>query len=215
MSTENCPDNQNNPEREDKTDFLEETAWKLCLGIFTDDNYSDINELTGLEQVIAYEYSLNPFREGDIEKIEQIKTEIFNIACGKYLGGYYSRYGEIDLNDYSVSLYEKGDEKYLKNYISRSWTKREYQEWIDEIAISVLKGVLTEDNPSQEYGFSGLEQVIISKTHLNPYFNSEDFLVIEMIMDNVSSRIIDYHGGHSINREPERPLDLEVLWKKE
>jgi hypothetical protein len=213
--TEGCgPENQKTPEQNGDEKFHDKLARYLCLGIITDDNYSETNDLSGLEQIIFFEYNLDPDSESDYERLEKIKAEIFQVIETKYLGGHDSKFDKEALFEEAESAYEHGDAELLQGYIHKNWRKRKYEAWIDKLAKGLIEGVIKDIEPSNLSNYTGLEQIIIAKTNLHPDDIGDHYILLELIKANVRSRVTDFSGGNRFPETTEEVLDLDIAWER-
>jgi hypothetical protein len=207
MSFIGTPDN--GEQIDNNEGVLEYIAQKYEEGLVTDNNPSQINQLTGLEQAIAFHYNLNPFdKYDDIEtlKLEVIKRVNQEIA----LKGYATESGlNLDLSPLKTGLYNRDDQDIHKQFIYNYYPQKDYTNWIEKMARAFIGGFLTEDNPSYR-GLTGLDQVIILGCNLEPLTQDRDSVIGRIIKSTVKSRVSDYNGGNNINNGEEKLRDLEM-----
>jgi len=123
--------------------LIRNLALKVIEGLLTDDNPSEENNLTGLEQTIAYVFI---FSKGDKNTIKGMKKRVYG-KINDLNGGCKIEKDFIPNPDIKSSLPEEELEDLERSFIK-------------DLAISVMAGSLTDDNPSEENGLTGLEQAI-------------------------------------------------------
>ncbi|KUK77767.1 MAG: hypothetical protein XD93_0112 [candidate division WS6 bacterium 34_10] len=190
-------------------------AKKYEEGIVTDNNMSEINWSTGLEQAIAFQYELNPNIDEDLDNIFEIKHNVFNKVFNFDYQGYATE-GDTDFHYSAIKLgiYEKGDEIVHQEFVDDYYGDEWYNKWIDRLAKAVIAGILTEDNASY-LGLTGLDQVIILGSHLEPFKFDKDMTIVRIIKHNVKEKMKFYQRGNRLNGGNENVFDLRALWAKE
>jgi len=204
----------NNGEQTDNNDdVLLYIAKKYEDGIVTDNNISNINWLSGLEQAICFQYNLDPFIGLDIDKIYAIKKQIiYKVNPSILKEGYYTEVDNtLDRSKLRLGLYEKGDEVVHREFVEDYYGYEQYNAWTDKLAMAIIEGVLTEDNPSY-LGFTGLDQAIILGCNLEPINDDRDLTILKIIKQNVKSRVKCYQGGNGLNTAKENIFKTIELW---
>jgi hypothetical protein len=213
MSYTGTPDN--GEQSESNEGVLYYLAKKYEEGIVTDNNMSEINWSTGLEQAIAFQYELNPNIDVDMDDIYEIKHSVFNKVFNFDYQGYATE-GDIDSSYSAINLcvYEKGDEFVHQEFVDDYYGDEKYDKWIDSLAKAVINGVLTDDNASY-LGLTGLDQVIILGSHLEPLKFDKDWVIVKVIKHDVKEKVKFYQRGNRLNKGNENVFDLMALWKRQ
>jgi hypothetical protein len=213
MSYTGTPDN--GEQSESNEGVLYYLAKKYEEGIVTDNNMSEINWSTGLEQAIAFQYELNPNIDVDMDDIYEIKHSVFNKVFNFDYQGYATE-GDIDSSYSAINLgvYEKGDEVVHQEFVDDYYGDEKYDKWIDSLAKAVINGVLTDDNASY-LGLTGLDQVIILGSHLEPLKFDKDWVIVKVIKHDVKEKVKFYQRGNRLNKGNENVFDLMALWKRQ
>jgi hypothetical protein len=210
MSYAGTPDN--GEQQESNEGVLYYLAKKYEEGIVTDNNMSEINWSTGLEQAIAFQYELNPNIDVDMDDIYEIKHSVFNKVLNFDYQGYATE-GDIDTHYSAIKLgiYEKGDEVVHQEFVDDYYGDEQYDKWVDKLAKAVITGVLTDDNASY-LGLTGLDQVIILGSHLEPLKFDRDWVIVKVIKHNIKEKMKFYQRGNRLNKGKENVFDLMALW---
>jgi hypothetical protein len=213
MSYTGTPDN--GEQSESNEGVLYYLAKKYEEGIVTDNNMSEINWSTGLEQAIAFQYELNPNIDVDMDDIYEIKHSVFNKVFNFDYQGYATE-GDIDSSYSAINLgvYEKGDEVVHQEFVDDYYGDEQYDKWVDKLAKAVITGVLTDDNASY-LGLTGLDQVIILGSHLEPLKFDKDWVIVKVIKHDVKEKVKFYQRGNRLNKGNENVFDLMALWKRQ
>jgi hypothetical protein len=200
------------PEDDESYDDQVLISWitsRYLAGEITDDNPSIENGLTGLDQVIAFNYDLDPNDEDDRVEIECIRIDIHERIKFQMNGGSYLENHPLEIcdnYDYDIVLELERD-----SCINHFGSLEEYKDWINLVARKIYEGILTEDNPSPITQRTGLDQFIISQVSLD--FNLKDdrmaFYIIKLDLRNKES---EYQGGSSLPKMNKEVLKSPVIW---
>jgi hypothetical protein len=213
MSNEEMPENNDSQEQESENKIISDIAKGLCLGLITDRELS--NNLSGLDQVIYFNFKLDPKNPTDVHRQKEIKLQIYNRIDCDFNGGCYLPTQEIDEEELLYYLEEDiDDDLLLHNFIYHSYGKEKYLSLIEEIATSVIQGVITFDGYSEFDDPSGVEQAIISRTAINPTYYDEDWDLLRLIKLNVLARVKEFEGGNRIEGEGTDIFEFIPLWTK-
>lgn len=213
MSNEDIPENSNSPEEESNSKLISNIARRYYLNEITDDNESPSNQLTGLDQVIVFGFNLDPDNVEDMENLRNIKLEILNKIDCEYKGG--SNFPLEEINELDVK-YSVEDEQYnsllLNHFIYRHAGEKAYKIWTKELAMGVVRGILTDDNPSELNNATGLEQAILLGIKSDPKDSNTYWELLSLIKLNVISRVSEFNGGHNFIKDDSDVLEHAPLW---
>lgn len=145
-------------------------------GVFTTDNPSPSNELTGLDQVCAY-YS--EFLECSLSEFKKIVLEVYR--------------GQLASEDVVEDLGEDLEEEWEEEDIPEG-DEVDFTSGYRHLALGMILGIVTDDNPSELNGLTGLEQLI---AHLRCTFNSEQILEAREAVLKEYARLY-LSGGYNI-----------------
>lgn len=199
---------------DDEEEFEQDTINWICnrylSGHITDDNPSFANGLTGLDQIIAFNFELDPEDEEDMVEIEYIRLDIQERIRYKMNGGSY-------LAGVPVQIFEEAEDEPLmadvEKCIEHFGGEEEYKDWINKVAKNVLLGILTKDNPSYRNGLTGFQQFIISQIGLD-LESVEDYGVFCRIRFDIENRMKDYKGGSRLVKSSSEILSTPIIWDK-
>lgn len=181
-------------------------------GNITDDNPSEINDLTGLEQAIAFSYNLNPDNEDEMLEIESIRLDIEERIKYQMNGGSY-------LVNQPITFFSKHPDEIVLDLdrniaINHFGSLEEYEDWIDRVSRKVFEGLITEDNPSARNQYTGLDQLIISQVGLD--FNlEEDCMAFYIIKLDLRSKETQYQGGSIVPEMDKKALEIAITRKSD
>jgi hypothetical protein len=200
------------PEDNENYDDQALISWitgKYLAGQITDDNPSMENGLTGLDQVIAFNYDLNPDDENERVEIECIRIDIQERIKYQMNGGSY-------LENHPFEICENHEDELvleldIDTCINHFSSLEEYEDWINQVARKVFEGVLTEDNPSPGNQKTGLDQFIISQIDLD-FSLEEDRMAFYMIKLDLRNKESEYQGGSSLPKMNKQALKSIVIW---
>jgi hypothetical protein len=202
----------NGEQSESNEGVLYYLAKKYEEGIVTDNNVSKINGTTGLEQAIVFQYELDLNIRSDVDSIYEIKDNVFTKVINFDYQGYATEADlEYQYSAFKIGEYKKGDEIVHQEFVDDDYGDGQYDRWIDRLAKAVITGVLTDDNASYR-GLTGLDQVIILGSHLEPLKFDRDWIIVKVIKHDVKEKVKFYQRGNRLNKGKENVFDLMALW---
>jgi hypothetical protein len=220
--TEELPQGQDGRDEEQEEATLLLIAKNYIAGRITDDIYSEENNLSGFEQVIASEFELDPQSDWfylELDTIrEQVKRKIQIILDGgAYLAGVPIEINQPMRTD-EVFISMDGIEFYIipEIYdvcIDHFGSEEDYLKWIDNVSKNVFNGIITDDNPSEVNGTTGFDQCIISKLCLN-LAQELDQAVFFRIKSDILSELQKYSGGTFQANTNSKILDNDYVYKR-
>jgi hypothetical protein len=208
MNHELSPDEQDDYSEEKMISWI---ANRYLAGDITDDNPSTVNSLTGLEQVIAFNYGLDPNDEEERVEIECIRIDIeerikFQMNGGSYIENQPLEFSELNPDEIVLEL-DRG------TCINHFGSLQEYEDWINRVSRKIFENVLTEDNPSPKNRLTGLDQFIISQVGLELRL-PEDRMAFYVIKIDLRNRESEYQGGSFIPGKSVEAISSPVIWEE-
>jgi hypothetical protein len=199
---------------EDQDDYSDQIliSWitnRYLAGDITDDNPSHENGLTGLDQVIAFNYELDPNDENERVEIECIRIDIEERIKFEMNGGFF-------IENQPFKICQNHPDKILLEIdrdtcIDHFGSLEEYEDWINRVSRKIFQNILTEDNPSPRNRMTGLDQFIISQVGLDLNV-LEDRMAFYVIKIDLRNKETEYQGGSSIPQKDDEVLNAPVIW---